>query len=211
MRTAGEWSFLQIVFMRCAVDLRRRHCRRMGHEVFVHADDRDAPEFQALHRMHGPHSQSVAGGVGRHRGHPRLLQSLFDLPSQLVDAGCDRDGVRLDAVVQPGPHLRRQRVELRVPVGKPKDYGAAPVHGRAVTLQGVGPVVKAGDGRQAQHVDRPRQDLLRGAIADDQATAAPAAYIDPQALQRHPVLPDALVRVADDEHVVGAVRDRRAQ
>jgi hypothetical protein len=88
--------------------------------------------------------------------------------------------------------------------------GTAAAQRRTVAGQRVGLVIQPGDRRLAESGHGQGQDLLRGAVVHRQPPAA-AAHVDADLRERDMVVVDALVSVADDEHVVGARRDGGAQ
>ena len=108
----------------------------------------------------------------------------------------------------PGGHVPHQRLVLGLARPRRDDLRPAAVQRGTVAGERVRLVVQAGHARLAQRGDGEREDLLGGAVVDREALAA-SADVDADARQRDVVVVDPLVRVADDEHVVGPGRARR--
>jgi hypothetical protein len=83
--------------MLLCVDLRRSDRRFHRHCAVVHAGHGDAPEFQALHPVHGPNPYPGAAAPAAQyaRRDPNPLQGLRDVPSELEEPHRDPDVLRL--------------------------------------------------------------------------------------------------------------------
>ena len=81
---------------------------------------------------------------------------------------------------------------------------------RAVALQGVGLSVEVVGFDALEECDRPVQDLLRRSVVDAESVRS-ADDADTDLRERGSVGVDALVAIADDEHVVWSFGDQRPQ
>ena len=178
------------------------------------AEHRDRLELQPLHAVHRADADRVLPRLGRQRHGDR------DARRFQRGGGLLRPGTRTRAAMpiacgsMPSPIQPRTR-SASAASSASRDpaamhLGSASVQRRAVAGQRIGLVVQAGDRRLAERGNGEGQDLLRGAVVDGQPAAAPA-HVDADLRERDVVVVDPLVRVADDEHVVGARRDGGAQ
>lgn len=125
------------------------HRRFRGHRSGVHADRREAPEFQTFHGMHGADPDSVGrGGAGGADGDAGSTQCLSRRPHQMAVACGHADGVGLDPGIKPSGDLLTEVGVLGGAVRMRGDNRPTSVHGRAVAVQIVRLIVETG-GRDA--------------------------------------------------------------